>query len=234
MGQPSCHPAVTPLSPRRHIAVRGSPFPRTLAASPTTTPATAWRSGTSCIVIVCCANVGNRIATMVDIAQQVEHLIVVQKVARSNRVIHPSRNPYSRKACRGFLMHSPLPNSPTCVPHVCPMRIPTTCTPRCAAEVRHCFTEREPGPGFTYNPREYALVTKTTPRDSPTKSASANISSPPYGRYRTHTHRYQTITNSGNRNHMTDPTPSSATPPEDHPRGVACQAGYMSVIDTCS
>ena len=26
---------------------------------------------------------------MVDIAQQVEHLIVVQKVARSNRVIHP-------------------------------------------------------------------------------------------------------------------------------------------------
>ena len=28
---------------------------------------------------------------MVDIAQQVEHLIVVQKVARSNRVIHPTR-----------------------------------------------------------------------------------------------------------------------------------------------
>lgn len=27
---------------------------------------------------------------MVDIAQQVEHLIVVQKVARSNRVIHPN------------------------------------------------------------------------------------------------------------------------------------------------
>ena len=115
MGQPSCHPAVTPLSPRRHIAVRGSPFPRTLAASPTATPATAWRSGTSCIVIVCCANVGNRIATMVDIAQQVEHLIVVQKVARSNRVIHPSRNPYSRKVCRGFLIALPQPYSP----HMC-------------------------------------------------------------------------------------------------------------------
>lgn len=187
MGQPSCHPAVTPLSPRRHIAVRGSPFPRTLAASPTATPATAWRSGTSCIVIVCCANVGNRIATMVDIAQQVEHLIVVQKVARSNRVIHPSRNPYSRKVCRGFLIALPQPYSP----HVCPMRIPTTCTPRCAAEVRHCFTEREPGPGFTYNPREYALVTKTTPRDSPTKSASANISSP----LRTVPHAYAPLSN---------------------------------------
>lgn len=29
---------------------------------------------------------------MVDIAQQVEHLIVVQKVARSNRVIHPTKS----------------------------------------------------------------------------------------------------------------------------------------------
>lgn len=60
---------------------------------------------------------GNHVAAMVDIAQQVEHLIVVQKVARSNRVIHPIRNPYGHKACRGFLMLSSLPNSPTCVSH---------------------------------------------------------------------------------------------------------------------
>ena len=34
---------------------------------------------------------------MVDIAQLVEHLIVVQKVARSSRVIHPTENPPMRR-----------------------------------------------------------------------------------------------------------------------------------------
>ena len=32
--------------------------------------------------------------TMVAIAQSVEHLIVVQEVARSSRVSHPTSNPY--------------------------------------------------------------------------------------------------------------------------------------------
>lgn len=39
---------------------------------------------------------------MVDIAQQVEHLIVVQKVARSNRVIHPKRKPRNSSDCEAF------------------------------------------------------------------------------------------------------------------------------------
>ena len=34
---------------------------------------------------------------MVDIAELVEHLIVVQKVARSSRVIHPTENPPMRR-----------------------------------------------------------------------------------------------------------------------------------------
>ena len=34
---------------------------------------------------------------MVDIAQLVEHLIVVLKVARSSRVIHPTENPPMRR-----------------------------------------------------------------------------------------------------------------------------------------
>lgn len=37
---------------------------------------------------------------MVDIAQLVEHLIVVQKVARSSRVIHPTENPPMRRVFR--------------------------------------------------------------------------------------------------------------------------------------
>lgn len=39
---------------------------------------------------------------MVDIAQSVEHLIVVQKVARSSRVIHPTRKPCSPNGCGVF------------------------------------------------------------------------------------------------------------------------------------
>lgn len=39
---------------------------------------------------------------MVAIAQSVEHLIVVQEVARSSRVSHPTSNPYSRQGSRGF------------------------------------------------------------------------------------------------------------------------------------
>ena len=39
---------------------------------------------------------------MVAIAQSVEHLIVVQEVARSSRVSHPTLNPYSRHGSRGF------------------------------------------------------------------------------------------------------------------------------------
>ena len=40
---------------------------------------------------------------MVAIAQSVEHLIVVQEVARSSRVSHPTSDPYSRLGSRGFL-----------------------------------------------------------------------------------------------------------------------------------
>ena len=40
---------------------------------------------------------------MVDIAQLVEHLIVVQKVARSSRVIHPTKTLPMRK---GFFISS--------------------------------------------------------------------------------------------------------------------------------
>lgn len=36
---------------------------------------------------------------MVDIAQSVEQLIVVQQVARSSRVIHPSKAPLRRGLC---------------------------------------------------------------------------------------------------------------------------------------
>ena len=39
---------------------------------------------------------------MVAIAQSVEHLIVVQEVARSSRVSHPTLNPYSQQGSRGF------------------------------------------------------------------------------------------------------------------------------------
>ena len=41
---------------------------------------------------------------MVAIAQSVEHLIVVQEVARSSRVSHPTSNPYSRLGNRGFII----------------------------------------------------------------------------------------------------------------------------------
>lgn len=64
----------------------------------------------SCIVFTCCAvPVRRDMLHMVDIAQLVEHLIVVQKVARSSRVIHPikPRSPglfclfrHGRRACR--------------------------------------------------------------------------------------------------------------------------------------
>ena len=40
--------------------------------------------------------------TMVAIAQSVEHLIVVQEVARSSRVSHPTSPPYSRLGNRDF------------------------------------------------------------------------------------------------------------------------------------
>lgn len=53
----------------------------------------------SCIVSICCANSVRRMPHMVDIAQPVEQLIVVQQVARSSRVIHPTSTP--RQA--GFL-----------------------------------------------------------------------------------------------------------------------------------
>lgn len=57
-------------------------------------------SGKSCIVSICCANPGDRMTHMVDIAQSVEQLIVVQQVARSSRVIHPSKAPLRRGLCR--------------------------------------------------------------------------------------------------------------------------------------
>ena len=44
-----------------------------------------------CIVITRCAKRFAVHMNMVDIAQLVEHLIVVQKVARSSRVIHPTK-----------------------------------------------------------------------------------------------------------------------------------------------
>lgn len=47
-----------------------------------------------CIVFICCP-VLHRIVAMVAIAQLVEHLIVVQKVARSSRVSHPTEDPPS-------------------------------------------------------------------------------------------------------------------------------------------
>ena len=46
---------------------------------------------------------------MVDIAQLVEHLIVVQKVARSSRVGHPSKTlPFAEGFCF-FLPEFPAP-----------------------------------------------------------------------------------------------------------------------------
>ena len=44
--------------------------------------------------------------TMVAIAQSVEHLIVVQEVARSSRVSHPTSNPYSRLGSMGFIIYA--------------------------------------------------------------------------------------------------------------------------------
>lgn len=71
--------------------------------------------------------------TMVDIAQSVEHLIVVQKVARSNRVIHPTAKPLQQNGCKGFsYMHNGLRDS-LCVPYVCHM--PHVC-PMCARNVK--------------------------------------------------------------------------------------------------
>lgn len=46
--------------------------------------------------------------SMVAIAQQVEHLIVVQKVARSNRVGHPIVKPCSRKGSGVFAYRTKL------------------------------------------------------------------------------------------------------------------------------
>ena len=51
--------------------------------------------------------------TMVAIAQLVEHLIVVQEVARSSRVSHPTTNPYSQLVNHRFYTLSefiPKPN----------------------------------------------------------------------------------------------------------------------------
>lgn len=60
-------------------------------------------SGKSCIVSICCANPGDRMTHMVDIAQSVEQLIVVQQVARSSRVIHPSKAPLRRGLCHSTI-----------------------------------------------------------------------------------------------------------------------------------
>lgn len=57
----------------------------------------------SCIVFTCCP-VPNGTAAMVAIAQLVEHLIVVQKVARSSRVSHPINPGLSFDGSRGFLL----------------------------------------------------------------------------------------------------------------------------------
>lgn len=46
----------------------------------------------SCIVFICCVMLSRHVH-MVAIAQLVEHLIVVQKVARSSRVSHPGQTP---------------------------------------------------------------------------------------------------------------------------------------------
>lgn len=46
----------------------------------------------SCIVFICCVMLSRHV-NMVAIAQLVEHLIVVQKVARSSRVSHPGQTP---------------------------------------------------------------------------------------------------------------------------------------------
>ncbi len=46
----------------------------------------------SCIVFICCVMLSRHVY-MVAIAQLVEHLIVVQKVARSSRVSHPGQTP---------------------------------------------------------------------------------------------------------------------------------------------
>ena len=65
----------------------------------------------SCIVFHCCAK--PRISRiphhMVDIAQPVEHLIVVQKVARSSRVIHPINPGFAR----GWLFFRPCARDAT-------------------------------------------------------------------------------------------------------------------------
>ena len=52
---------------------------------------------------------------MVAIAQSVEHLIVVQEVARSSRVSHPSSGPYSRLGSRGFLIYAGIDLRPNFV-----------------------------------------------------------------------------------------------------------------------
>ena len=56
---------------------------------------------------------------MVAIAQSVEHLIVVQEVARSSRVSHPRSGPYSRLGSRGFLIYAGIYLRPNFVCHLC-------------------------------------------------------------------------------------------------------------------
>ena len=55
---------------------------------------------------------------MVAIAQSVEHLIVVQEVARSSRVSHPTSNPYSQQGSRGFLVYRFRIQQIKCVTHM--------------------------------------------------------------------------------------------------------------------
>ncbi len=55
---------------------------------------------------------------MVAIAQSVEHLIVVQKVARSSRVSHPTRKPYSLTATGLFSYLKPRNPCGKCTPNV--------------------------------------------------------------------------------------------------------------------
>lgn len=72
----------------------------------------------SCIVSICCANSVRRMPHMVDIAQPVEQLIVVQQVARSSRVIHPTSTPrqagflFSVCAVRHVAGHGERPDAP--------------------------------------------------------------------------------------------------------------------------
>lgn len=69
----------------------------------------------SCIVFICCVMLSRHV-NMVAIAQLVEHLIVVQKVARSSRVSHPRSNPEiptvsKPNESRGFLVSVTLGNN---------------------------------------------------------------------------------------------------------------------------